>query len=63
MARKSCNICNKKHLDEYVNGLTYSGWWADMCIRCYCFRGVGLGTGKGQLYLFDRDGTYKKIQG
>jgi hypothetical protein len=48
--KRDCDICDKINLQEYVGGRTASGPWANMCIPCFMRHGVGLGTGKGQMY-------------
>lgn len=58
---EECNICNKIIEDEYIDGKTKSGPWANMCIPCWKKHGVGkLGTGFGQKYDAK---TGKKIEG
>ena len=48
-----CDICRMSIRGEalrFVDGKTVFGPWADMCIPCHEGNGVGLGTGRGQLY-------------
>lgn len=46
-----CDICNKHAGEQYVDGATRMGPWANMCMGCWEKYGVGrLGTGAGQLY-------------
>ena len=52
-----CDICNKE-TNEYVDGKTKMGPWANMCLDCFKTNGVGIGLGKGQRY---KDGI--KIEG
>ena len=47
---KSCIICSKPLKGAFVDGRTVYGSWAIMCTVCHIVFGVGLGTGKGQLY-------------
>lgn len=49
-----CDLCNKE-VSAYVDGKTKSGIWA---IMCFTSNGIGLGTGKGQMYE-----NGKKIKG
>lgn len=37
-------------VDEFVDGATVYGPWANMCMRCFREHGRGLGTGRGQHY-------------
>lgn len=55
-----CNICKETLVGKpFVDGKTMMGPWADMCLKCHRFYGVGLGTGKGQKY--DANGV--KVEG
>ena len=45
-----CQLCNRP-VDMYVDGKTYMGPWAYMCLQCFKVYGRGLGTGKGQRYF------------
>lgn len=54
-----CDLCGidvsdtrlpKRHRLKIVDGATVRGPWAYMCVPCFRHKGVGLGTGKGQLY-------------
>ena len=45
-----CDICGEVEPDEYVDGRTKQGLWANMCMKCYRRHGVGLGVGRGQKY-------------
>lgn len=47
-----CDLCKKELKDEkkFIDGRTWFGPWALMCIVCFASEGVGLGTGKGQMY-------------
>ena len=50
--RKSitCEVCGSKETHRHVDGKTKLGPWATMCAACHRVMGVGLGTGRGQLY-------------
>lgn len=66
-----CDICG----DEFTNcfpdevptcydGRTEDGPWAWMCVSCFAFKGVGLGTGKGQKYVYnEEDKAWYKEEG
>jgi len=45
-----CDICKIKIKEEYVDGATAMGPWANMCLECHKTVGIGLGIGKGQKY-------------
>lgn len=46
-----CDICKMELGNcDFVDGKTRLGPWANMCLDCYKLLGIGLGTGKGQLY-------------
>ena len=47
---EKCDICSCKIEDDFIDGRTKYGPWANMCPACHCKDGVGLGTGKGQKY-------------
>jgi hypothetical protein len=51
-------------LKRYVDGATIYGPWANMCESCHKRMGMGLGTGRGQLYEWNQaTGSYQKIDG
>ena len=46
-----CDICKQTLTNgNFVDGKTVMGGWAAMCVGCHKLFGIGLGTGKGQLY-------------
>lgn len=47
-----CDVCTKVCAigTDVVDGKTTQGPWGKMCEDCFVFYGVGLGTGKGQMY-------------
>jgi hypothetical protein len=59
---KQCDICGTK-ADSYVDGKTIYGPWANMCLSCFETKGIGLGTGKGQLYKNTANGQFVKVAG
>lgn len=59
---KQCDICGTK-VDSYVDGKTIYGPWANMCLSCFETKGIGLGTGRGQLYENNEDGQFVKLAG
>jgi len=54
----TCDICGAKNQSSIVDGRTKNGQWAVMCLKCHRSKGVGLGTGRGQVYVRQADGTY-----
>ena len=58
-----CDICQGNIADMFVDGATTAGPWANMCPKCYGFYGRGLGTGKGQKYEKQPNGTFLKTAG
>lgn len=50
--------------DEFIDGATKQGPWANMCPKCAAAYGRGLGTGVGQRYKKSPDdGRFYKIEG
>jgi hypothetical protein len=47
---QECDICLELIVDDFVDGETKSGPWANMCPLCHAKHGRGLGIGKGQRY-------------
>lgn len=58
-----CDLCQKEDLTHFVDGKTQYGPWAMMCLTCHKRRGLGLGTGQGQLYEHRGENKYVKIKG
>lgn len=59
-----CDINTSHRIkDEFVDGRTRMGPWANMCPSCARTIGVGLGTGKGQRYQREPDGRFAKVEG
>jgi len=57
-----CDVCGRtlSLSGTFIDGKTRQGPWATMCIHCHSALGVGLGTGKGQKYTFDKKtGTWR----
>jgi len=55
MACTTCDLCHRVCTSILVDGRTHHGPWAVMCEDCHKSFGVGLGTGRGQLYLLQGD--------
>lgn len=58
-----CQLCLDEIKDSFVDGKTCDGRWAFMCTNCHAEEGYGLGTGKGQKYTLQPDGTWEKVEG
>ena len=59
---EKCDICDKLFADEkhFIDGRSKSGSWALMCRACHRIFGVGIGTGRGQVYDAK---TFNKVAG
>ena len=60
---ENCDICHKPITKTFVDGSTRYGPWATMCSQCFHTVGKGLGTGKGQMYQKQANGSWLKIRG
>ena len=49
--------------DVFIDGRTTSGPWAIMSPASFKAFGMGLGTGRGQVYKLQADGRWLKIEG
>lgn len=58
-----CDVGHEPITDEFVDGKTVMGPWANMCPVCFQVYGVGLGLGKGQRYVKQPDGRFLKVDG
>lgn len=60
-----CDVCQRlsNELKVMIDGKTQMGQWGYLCENCHKEVGCGLGTGKGQKYAKQPDGTWKKIEG
>ncbi len=46
-----CNLCNSRLKSVWITGrLAGSGGIRDMCVTCHRESGVGMGTGRGQMW-------------
>lgn len=61
----TCDMCGEPFAGrKFVDGATKpKGRWGIMGLGCHRVHGLGLGTGKGQLYERQDDGRYLKIEG
>ena len=62
---EKCDLCDKEFNFAFVDGATKpTGQWAMMCPRCHVERGMGIGLGKGQLYILSLNRkVWEKIRG
>ncbi len=61
-----CDVCHDPIDDEFVDGKTRLGPWANMCPSCHGRHGVGVGLGRGQRYRQNpnREGVvFEKVEG
>ena len=58
-----CDICHGDITNEFIDGCTTYGPWANMCPSCHKDVGRGLGTGRGQKYRLNSDGEFEKVEG
>ena len=59
----ACQICNKKINDRFYDCKVSLGGWCDCCPACSSNYGIGLGTGKGQEYIKQDNGTFVLTKG
>lgn len=58
-----CDTCPRSFTNEFVDGRTIGGSWANMCPSCFPRLGIGLGLGRGQRYRRQPDGRWLKVEG
>lgn len=58
-----CDICHGKIGEFFIDGKTVEGPWGMLCTHCHAEHGVGLGTGRGQLYERNDKCEYIKVEG
>jgi hypothetical protein len=54
-APEECQVCGEPVGDSFVDGVVRGAGWAYLCPKCHKRCGIGLGPGKGQLYVLDGD--------
>lgn len=62
-APEKCDICKEPITDTFVDGATKFGPWGFMCPSCHPKVGCGLGLGRGQKYVKQENGQFKKVEG
>jgi hypothetical protein len=61
---QACDMCGRPIGDTFIDGATRpQGRWGNLDLRCHRMHGVGIGTGKGQLYTKQDDGRFLKTEG
>jgi cytochrome c553 len=61
---QTCDICEKKLHNSFIDGKTQFGPWAMMCVSCHRANGGKLGLGIGQKYVLNSIlNVWEKIQG
>lgn len=58
-----CDVCHSQINNVFYDAMTAYGPWANLCTNCFNTIGIGLGTGLGQMYRKQKDGTYLKVEG
>lgn len=59
-----CDVCHSPIGDDLFDAkIKPTGYWGNLCRQCFEFRGVGLGTGRGQHFKRQSDGRYLKVGG
>jgi hypothetical protein len=58
-----CDVCRADIKEIFIDGNMKVGSWANMCFSCHKQHGVGLGTGRGQKYRKQSDGTFLCMEG
>jgi hypothetical protein len=58
-----CDLCAAKIVDTFYDAATKWGQWGNVCPKCFVQGGMTLGTGRGQEYKKQTDGTFKKTRG
>jgi len=62
----NCDLCCKplsSQLDFYDAIVPAAGAWGKLCHYCFGECGAKLGTGKGQKFQRQNDGTFLKVEG
>lgn len=58
-----CDITQEPITNRFIDGATRMGPWANMTPKSHKQYGIGLGTGRGQLFEKQPDGRWLKIEG
>lgn len=60
---KRCDICKGPFESVMYDAKTIPGPWGNLCQGCFITHGLGLGTGLGQRYELQTDGSFIKTEG
>lgn len=60
---RKCDLCSMPIQKEFVDGKTLSGPWGILCPACHRTFGYGVGTGRGQRYQLQENGSWLKVEG
>jgi hypothetical protein len=52
-----CEVCSEQLGPFFIDGKLVTGPWAIMCLECHAEFGLGLGPGRGQLYVASLEGV------
>lgn len=58
-----CDICREPIKGELFDARTRQGIWGTLCKKHFNMLGTGLGTGKGQRYQEQPDGSWLLVEG
>jgi hypothetical protein len=59
-APTDCSVCGEPLNGEFVDGVMRHAGWGYLHPSCHKAEGIGLGTGRGHLYLRMEDGSYRR---
>ena len=60
---EGCQLCSRPFLGIMYDARIRTGQWANMCSSCHRSYGVGLGLGRGQRYMLQKNGKWLKVGG
>ena len=60
-APETCQVCEVPLAVEFVDGVVKHCGWGYLCVACHKTHGIGLGTGRGQLYGLKEDGDFHRV--
>lgn len=61
-APTDCSVCGEPLNGEFVDGVMAYAGWGYQHPECHKTHGIGLGHGRGHLYLKEADGSYRKAK-
>jgi hypothetical protein len=59
----SCELCNNRLRVSFYDAKTPGGPWGMICSLCFTIHDMRTGTGWGQKYERQRDGSWLKTEG